>query len=140
MSEYGESSTEGSLWGPASGLPPWSTERATKESPTLRNCGQEKGMRAHQSDKLAHPRLPAAGPLGGCSRPSAVGSKAHRLVSTSTYTRMGGAVCAGALTSVHTTTHTGHVYGGDHGHPGCDSHVLCGCALGDGCVRTRVWG
>lgn len=47
-----------------------------KGEPEPKESRQEKGMGAYQSDKLAHPRLPAVSPPGGCSHPSAVGSKA----------------------------------------------------------------
>lgn len=95
----------------AFGFFPRHTLRATKDSLTLRNGGLENGMGAHQSDKPAHPRPPGASPPGGCSRPSAVESKAHGLVSLSAVRMRGtGGLCACNNTShEHTQDNTNTV-------------------------------
>ena len=109
---------------PATGFFPQNTKGATKESLTLKNRGLGKGVGAHQSDKLAHPRPPGANPPRGCSRPSAVESKAHgssaHLLYIDAWEEM--SVCVQQTHLMHTpmTTQTQQVYWKLRTPQGCD--------------------
>lgn len=115
----GEELSEGSLWGPSHQPPPLGHGESHEGRLTLRNSGCNEGTGSHQSDTLAHPRPPAASPPRGYSRPSAVGSKAHRPVSMSpTHVHVRECVCARDECILHVCSclQMWHVYTGDHGH------------------------
>lgn len=83
VSKYGTS--ESSFWGHH-----WPPHLGAWREPNSEEQWVREGDGAHQSDKLEHPKPPAASPRGGCSHPSAVGSKAHRFISRSpVYMRVG---------------------------------------------------
>lgn len=81
-------------------------------------------MGAHQSDKPAHPRPPGASPPGGCSRPSAVESKAHRCISTSAVHMHG---WGGSRVHATSTPHK-------HTHDNTNSTCVLETAAPQGCV------